>query len=198
MEQRRREEAGCRPEDAFQRRHPLRRLVCIQSLHGQQAQQQGEIDILMSPVDAGEERPVEGPLTDEGEAQHPQGVFFEIVGVEEALHQQETVDGKRQPPRQPQNAVHLNIPRPERSLLEQAVLEQGRADVVQQHRQAGNAFQSRAAEAGAPGGSKGRVHGRSPLFIHIEMQAQKDPPAPGRSRAEGYWAILWAGVTTAG
>ena len=102
--------------------------------NGQQPQQEGEIDILMPPVDAREEGPVEGPLADKGEAQHPQGIFFEIVGVEEALHQQETVDGKGQPPRQPQNTVQLNIPRPERSLLEQAVLEQGRADVVQQHR----------------------------------------------------------------
>ena len=70
--------------------------------------------------------------------------------------------------------------------------------MVHQHGQAGQPFQGRAAEAGTPGGSKGRVHGRSPLFIHIGMQAQKDPPAPGRSRAEGYWAMLWAGVTTAG
>ena len=198
MEQRRRQEAGCRPEDAFQRRHPLRRLGCIQSLHGQQAQQEGEIDILMSPVDAGEERPVEGPLTDECEAQHPQGVFFEIVGVEEALHQQKAVDGKGQPTHQPQKLVQPHQPGVDGAAAEQAVLQQGRADVVQQHGQAGNAFQSRTAEAGAPGGSKGRVHGRSPLFIHIGMQAQKDPPAPGRSRAEGYWAILWAGVTTAG
>ena len=158
MEQRRREEAGCRPEDAFQRRHPLRRLVCIQSLHGQQPQQEGEIDILMPPVDAREEGPVEGPLADECEAQHPQGVFFEIVGVEKALHQQKAVDRKRQPTRQPQNAVKLNIPRPERSLLEQAVLEQGRADVVQQHRQAGNAFQGRAAEGKARAGKGVVLH----------------------------------------
>lgn len=54
-------------------------------------------------------------------------------------------------------AVHTSlaiavIPRPERSLLEQAVLQQGRADVVQQHRQAGNAFQGRAAEGKARAG----------------------------------------------
>ena len=152
MEQRRREEAGCRPEDAFQRRHPLRRLVCIQSLHGQQAQQEGEIDILMPPVDAREEGPVEGPLADEGKAQHPQGVFFEIVGMEEALHQQETVDGKGQPTHQPQKLVQPHQPGVDGAAAEQAVLQQGRADVVQQHGQAGNAFQSRAAEGKARAG----------------------------------------------
>ena len=152
MEQSRREEAGCRPEDAFQRRHPLRRLVCIQSLHGQQPQQEGEIDILMPPVDAREEGPVEGPLADECEAQHPQGVFFEIVGVEEALHQQKAVDGKGQPPRQPQKLVQPHQPGVDGAAAEQAVLQQGRADVVQQHGQAGNAFQGRAAEGKARAG----------------------------------------------
>ena len=152
MEQRRREEAGCRPEDAFQRRHPLRRLGCIQSLHGQQAQQEGKIDILMSPVDAREEGPVEGSLADEGEAQHPQGVFFEIVGVEKALHQQKAVDGKGQPTHQPQKLVQPHQPGVDGAAAEQAILQQGRADVVQQHRQAGNAFQSRAAEGKARAG----------------------------------------------
>ena len=152
MEQRRREEAGCRPEDAFQRRHPLRRLGCIQSLHGQQPQQEGEIDILMPPVDAREEGPVEGSLADEGEAQHPQGVFFEIVGVEKALHQQETVDGKRQPPHQPQKLVQPHQPGVDGAAAEQAVLQQGGPQMVHQHGQAGNAFQSRAAEGKARAG----------------------------------------------
>ena len=112
----------------------------------EQPQQEGEIDILMPPVDAGEEGPVEGSLADEGEAQHPQGVFFEIVGVEKALHQQETVDGKGQPTHQPQKLVQPHQPGVDGAAAEQAVLQQGRADVIQQHGQAGNAFQGRAAE----------------------------------------------------
>ena len=54
-------------------------------------------------------------------AQHPQGVFFEIVGVEKALHQQETVDGKGQPTHQPQKLVQPHQPGVDGAAAEQAL-----------------------------------------------------------------------------
>ena len=100
----------------------------------------------MPPPDPGEEGPVEGELTEEGKAQHPQGVFPEVVGVHEPLHQQEAVDGKGQPPRQPHHKIQPDAALPDGILPEQAVFQQSRADVVDEHGQAGDALQRRAAE----------------------------------------------------
>ena len=102
---------------------------------------------------------VKGHLTDEGKQEQPPDVFFHIVGMYKALHQQKAEDRKGQPPGEAQHHVQPVKRIGRKGVLREgagvqpgrkdACLDAGRADVVHQHGDAGNGFKSSAAEGAA-------------------------------------------------
>ena len=95
--QKRRKRAACRTQEPFPAGRAVRLFKMLQPCHGQHAQRQRPVNVLRTEVKGGaEERKVKGHLTDEGKQEQPPDVFFHIVGMYKALHQQETEDGKRQ------------------------------------------------------------------------------------------------------
>ena len=148
----------------------------LQTCHGQHAQRQRPVNVLCTGVKRGAEKSkVKGHLTDEGKQEQPPDVFFHIVGMYKALHQQKTEDGKSQPPGEAQDSIQLE----QRKLIQcaagnfslfqlrqqKASLDAGCTDVVDEHGDAGDHFERRAAEAAAGGGQKGLVHRAVPLFL---------------------------------
>ena len=134
----------------------------LQTCHGQHAQRQRPVNILMVQCKGRAEKcKVKGHFTDESKQEQPPDVFFHIVGMYKALHQQEAEDRKGQPPGEAQDPVQLEqrklIPcaagnfSPFQLRQQMAGLDAGRADVVHQHGDAGNGFKSGAAETAARG-----------------------------------------------
>lgn len=74
-----------------------------QTAQGAQPEKERPVNVLVAPVDQRVEKgQVKGEFAHQRKGQHPPGVLPEAVGVQEALHQQEAVEGERQPPGPPQ------------------------------------------------------------------------------------------------
>ena len=122
-----------------------------QTAHGAQPEKERPVNVLVAPVDQRVEKgQVKGELAHQRKGQHPPGVLPEAVGVQEALHQQEAVEGERQPPGPPQADIQReqrlgNGPRAGKDASFQA----GRAEMVQQHTAKGQPLEGRTAERGA-------------------------------------------------
>lgn len=77
-----------------------------QTAQGAQPEKERPVNVLVAPVDQRVEKgQVKGELAHQRKGQHPPGVLPEAVGVQEALHQQEAVEGERQPPGPPQAEI---------------------------------------------------------------------------------------------
>ena len=134
----------------------------LESCHGQHAQRQRPVNILRAREKGGaEERKVKGHLAQKAEQHQPPPIAFDVVGVHKALHQQKAEQGKGQPPGEAQHHVQPVKRIGRKGVLREgagvqpgrkdARLDAGRADVVHQHGDAGNGFQSGAAEGAARG-----------------------------------------------
>lgn len=160
--QMRRKRAACRTQESFPAGRAVRLFKMLQTCHGQHAQRQRPVNILMVQCKGRAEKcKVKGHLTDEGKQEQPPDVFFHIAGMYKALHQQKTEQGKGQPPGEAQHHVQpvqwiggKGVPREGADVQpgrKDTCLDAGRADVVHQHGDAGNGFKGGAAEAAARG-----------------------------------------------
>ena len=93
-------------------------------MHPQKPQQQRPDDVLVHRVEpSAAVHQVKGDLRKQSKQQQPQGVFFQVMGVEIALHRHKRKDGKRQPPGTSQPLLRR---------------QKGRPQVIHQHQRHGN------------------------------------------------------------
>ena len=106
---------------------------------------------------------VERQLAHQPEAQKLQKVASDVVRVQKALHQQETEDGERQPSDEPQHKIQRYKGGGGCCVIGIAAFDAGSADVINEHGDAGDVLECRAAEPEAGGGADGLGH-RGSLF----------------------------------
>ena len=100
------DDAAQRSKAALPRNVPLGVLKLLHQRHGQHAQRQRPVDILVAPVEGRPKKGhVKGDLAEKSKQEQPLHITLHIVGVEEA--QQEAEDGESQPPDGAQDTVHL-------------------------------------------------------------------------------------------
>ena len=158
--QKRRERTGTDAQQAFPAGSAVRFFKVPQPCHGQHAQRQRPVNVLVLRGERrAEEGQIKGYFAQKAEQQQPPKVAFDVVGVDEALHQQKAEQGKGQPSGEAQHHVQPVQRIGGKGVLREGAdvqpgrkdtgLDAGRADVVHQHGEAGNGFKSGAAEAEA-------------------------------------------------
>ena len=152
--------AAARPHKPLPAGQAVFLFKALEPCHGQHAQRQRPVNVLVLRGERrAEEGQIKGYFAQKAEQHQPPKVAFDVVGVDEALHQQKAEQGKGQPPGEAQHHVQPVQRIGGKGVLREGAgvqpgrkdtcFDAGRADVVHQHGDAGNGFKSGAAEAEA-------------------------------------------------
>ena len=147
-------------EEAFPAGRAVRCFKVLQACHGQHAQRQRPVNVLIVRIERrAEKRQVKRDLAHQPEQKKPPDVLFDVMGVHKAFHQQKTEDGKRQPPGEAQELVQMEQGKLLHRIAGESTgfqlghqkpgLKAGSPDVIDQHGAAGDVLEGGAAESAA-------------------------------------------------